>query len=359
MPGCSRAVRRVSRRPALPATASERRLRSAKPPSRRLGPRAAPSASTPDAPAPRQRPDPRLPGRNGWADRRQLRRLALGALGHTLAAGRPARRLLPVLATGAVPRAGSAPPSALVRGRLHRDVHARRLGAHPRQHALPLDLRQQRGRRARPRALPALVRRRRARRVRAADVRDVALLDRSRGERAERRRQRRDRRRPRRVLHPAAAREGADLDRLLPARDPGLLVPWNLVRLPGAARQPGAAPPGAGWRRGLLRACRRLRLRRADGEARPGPAAAAPDLLMRFEDHVSRALASLPPQLQQAVRNLEIDVEEQHPEDPDLFGLYEGVPLPERGDWAGGLPDRIRIFRQPLVEEFGDDPAVL
>ncbi len=34
---------------------------------------------------------------------------------------------------------------------------------------------------------------------------------------------------------------------------------------------------------------------------------------MRFEDHVSRALASLPPQLQQAVRNLEIDVEEQHP----------------------------------------------
>jgi len=80
---------------------------------------------------------------------------------------------------------------------------------------------------------------------------------------------------------------------------------------------------------------------------------------MRFEDHVSRALASLPPQLQQAVRNLEIDVEEQHPEDPDLFGLYEGVPLPERGDWAGGLPDRIRIFRQPLVEEFGDDPAVL
>jgi predicted Zn-dependent protease with MMP-like domain len=80
---------------------------------------------------------------------------------------------------------------------------------------------------------------------------------------------------------------------------------------------------------------------------------------MRFEDHVSRALASLPPHLQQAVRNLEIDVEEQHPEDPDLFGLYEGVPLPERGDWAGELPDRIRIFRRPLVEEFGDDPAAL
>jgi predicted Zn-dependent protease with MMP-like domain len=80
---------------------------------------------------------------------------------------------------------------------------------------------------------------------------------------------------------------------------------------------------------------------------------------MRFEDHVARALESLPPELQQAVRNVEIAIEELHPEDPDLFGLYEGTPLPDRGDWAGSLPDRIRIFRRPLVEEFGDDPAVL
>jgi len=36
----------------------------------------------------------------------------------------------------------------------------------------------------------------------------------------------------------------------------------------------------------------------------------------------------------------------------------EGVPLPERGDWAGALPDRIRIFRLPLVESF-PDPAEL
>ena len=80
---------------------------------------------------------------------------------------------------------------------------------------------------------------------------------------------------------------------------------------------------------------------------------------MRFEDHVERALASLPPELRRAVQNIEIAVEEEHPEDPDLFGLYEGVPLPERGDWAGELPDRIRIFRRPLVDEFGDDPALL
>ena len=79
---------------------------------------------------------------------------------------------------------------------------------------------------------------------------------------------------------------------------------------------------------------------------------------MRFEEHVERALASLPPELQHAVRNLEIAVEDEHPEDPDIFGLYEGIPLPDRGDWAGELPDRIRIFRVPLVESF-PDPAEL
>jgi predicted Zn-dependent protease with MMP-like domain len=79
---------------------------------------------------------------------------------------------------------------------------------------------------------------------------------------------------------------------------------------------------------------------------------------LRFETHVERALASLTPELQEAVRNVEISVEDEHPDDPDLFGLYEGVPLPERGDWAGVLPDRIRIFRLPLVESF-PDPAEL
>ena len=79
---------------------------------------------------------------------------------------------------------------------------------------------------------------------------------------------------------------------------------------------------------------------------------------MRFEDHVDRAVASLPAELRLAIQNVEITVEDEHPDDPDLFGLYEGVPLPERGDWAGALPDRIRIFRLPLVESFRD-PAEL
>jgi predicted Zn-dependent protease with MMP-like domain len=75
---------------------------------------------------------------------------------------------------------------------------------------------------------------------------------------------------------------------------------------------------------------------------------------VRFEEHVARAVASLPAELRAAIVNVEIDVEDEHPDDPDLFGLYEGVPLPERGDWAGALPDRIRIFRKPLVDSFRD-----
>jgi predicted Zn-dependent protease with MMP-like domain len=78
----------------------------------------------------------------------------------------------------------------------------------------------------------------------------------------------------------------------------------------------------------------------------------------RFDDHVRRALDSLPPELARALENVEIVVEAEHPDDPDLFGLYEGVPLPERGDWAGALPDRISIYRIPLEESF-PDPAEL
>jgi predicted Zn-dependent protease with MMP-like domain len=78
----------------------------------------------------------------------------------------------------------------------------------------------------------------------------------------------------------------------------------------------------------------------------------------RFEEHVRRALDLLPPQLAAALENVAVVVEDENPEDPDLFGLYEGVPLTERGDWAGSLPDRIAIYRLPLEESF-PDPAEL
>jgi predicted Zn-dependent protease with MMP-like domain len=75
---------------------------------------------------------------------------------------------------------------------------------------------------------------------------------------------------------------------------------------------------------------------------------------MTFEEHVRAALDSLPPELARALRNVAVVVENENPDDPDLFGLYEGTPLPERGDMSGSLPDRIAIYRRPLQEEFPD-----
>ena len=75
---------------------------------------------------------------------------------------------------------------------------------------------------------------------------------------------------------------------------------------------------------------------------------------MSFDDHVAAALDSLPPHLAAALDNVAVVIEDEHPDDPDLYGLYEGVPLPERGDMSGALPDRITIFRLPLEDEFAD-----
>ena len=75
---------------------------------------------------------------------------------------------------------------------------------------------------------------------------------------------------------------------------------------------------------------------------------------MTFEDHVRAALDELPPGLAAGLTNVAVVVEDEHPEDPDLFGLYHGVPLPDRGDMSGLLPDKISIYRIPLEESFPD-----
>ena len=79
-----------------------------------------------------------------------------------------------------------------------------------------------------------------------------------------------------------------------------------------------------------------------------------------FEAHVRAALDSLPPQIAGALENVAVVVEDENPQDPDVFGLYHGVPLPDRGSgYAGQLPDKISIYRLPLEDEFGDDHAEL
>jgi predicted Zn-dependent protease with MMP-like domain len=80
---------------------------------------------------------------------------------------------------------------------------------------------------------------------------------------------------------------------------------------------------------------------------------------LSFEDRVRSALESLPAELRQAMSNVEIVVEDENPEDPDIFGLYLGIPLTDRHDYSGVLPDKIAIYRLPLEAEFGHDPELL
>lgn len=75
---------------------------------------------------------------------------------------------------------------------------------------------------------------------------------------------------------------------------------------------------------------------------------------MTFEDHVRAALDELPPTLASALENVAVVIEDENPEDPDLLGLYHGVPLTERGDMAGMPPDTISIYRLPLEDSFPD-----
>ena len=79
---------------------------------------------------------------------------------------------------------------------------------------------------------------------------------------------------------------------------------------------------------------------------------------MAFDDHVRAALDELPPDLARALENIAVVVEDENPEDPDLGGLYHGVPLPERSDMGGQLPDKISIYRIPLEESFPDPDAL-
>ncbi len=71
-----------------------------------------------------------------------------------------------------------------------------------------------------------------------------------------------------------------------------------------------------------------------------------------------RAYRQLPPHVKTALQNVDVTVEDQPgPEELDslegaetLFGLYTGVPLPEREGGDPILPDRITLYRQPILQ---------
>ena len=83
---------------------------------------------------------------------------------------------------------------------------------------------------------------------------------------------------------------------------------------------------------------------------------------------VRQAYKDVPPKVKQSLANLDISVEEWPDPamvgpgvfeggdreaaggDASLFGLYIGVPLPERQGVGPELPDRIVIYRQPILQ---------
>ncbi len=85
-----------------------------------------------------------------------------------------------------------------------------------------------------------------------------------------------------------------------------------------------------------------------------------------FERVVAEALDGLPPETAPFLDNVAVVVEDEpsdeeirdaglDPESETLFGLYQGVALPERGGTYGNvLPDRIVVYRLPLLDHCHD-----
>jgi predicted Zn-dependent protease with MMP-like domain len=80
----------------------------------------------------------------------------------------------------------------------------------------------------------------------------------------------------------------------------------------------------------------------------------------QFEQIVSEALDSLPERFRERINNLAVLVEDFPNKDQmrdmklrdrfGLFGLYEGYVQSSRHNFGPVLPDRITIFRVPIIE---------
>ena len=80
----------------------------------------------------------------------------------------------------------------------------------------------------------------------------------------------------------------------------------------------------------------------------------------RFDELVADALDTIPPELMRAMDNVVVLVDDRHPDDPSLLGLYEGVALTERtSDYGGVLPDRITIYREAILDVCVDEDEVV
>ena len=82
-----------------------------------------------------------------------------------------------------------------------------------------------------------------------------------------------------------------------------------------------------------------------------------------FESFVVEGVQAIPEKFRALIQNVAFLVDDEPTEEQrkenhlhpgeTLFGLYEGIPRPARGEEYGGLvlPDRITIFKHPIEEE--------
>ncbi|HEY7218545.1 MAG TPA: metallopeptidase family protein [Candidatus Binatia bacterium] len=85
-----------------------------------------------------------------------------------------------------------------------------------------------------------------------------------------------------------------------------------------------------------------------------------------IKKEVTRVIERLPRQFREQLRNVEFVVEKRpsnellraeglDPRRDTLYGIYQGVPLPDRSHLDPPLlPDKITIFAEPLLEDFAD-----
>ncbi len=66
-----------------------------------------------------------------------------------------------------------------------------------------------------------------------------------------------------------------------------------------------------------------------------------------FEELVAKALDDIPAELASAMDNVVVLVDDVSPPGR-LFGLYQGVPLTNRGRYSASMPDRITIFKETI-----------
>ena len=82
-----------------------------------------------------------------------------------------------------------------------------------------------------------------------------------------------------------------------------------------------------------------------------------------FEALVAEALDGIPDEFAGYLENVAVVVEDEpspallqdleiDPRRDALYGLYQGVPLPDRPHDFAGLPDRITIYAGPLLRDF-------